>query len=156
MCRASCCFVVLYIKALYLAQLTGSCWDANAFIDMDNHVPVYNQGYREVMCTNLHTGWSHYQHQSNIGISFFPRNTQNKHLFCWCLRKRCWVCLYTGVNIDGLVHERCNSSVFAMELHLSCTNPCICHTELDYLHKKIYHRDFLSFLVLWHRYKSSW
>ena len=29
-------------------------------------------------------------------------------------------------NIDGLVHERRNSSAWAMELHLSCTNPSIC------------------------------
>ena len=29
--------------------------------------------------------------------------------------------------IDGLVQERRNSSALAMELHLSCTNPLICH-----------------------------
>ena len=27
--------------------------------------------------------------------------------------------------IDGLVQERCNSSVLALELRLSCTNPMI-------------------------------
>ena len=29
-------------------------------------------------------------------------------------------------HIDGLVQERCNSSVLAMELRLSCTNPSKC------------------------------
>ena len=29
-------------------------------------------------------------------------------------------------HFDGLVQERCNSSVLGMELHLSCTNPSIC------------------------------
>ena len=28
-------------------------------------------------------------------------------------------------HLDGLVQERCNSSVLAMEFHLSCTNPSI-------------------------------
>ena len=32
----------------------------------------------------------------------------------------------TKGKIDGLVQERCNSSVLAMELRLSCTNPSKC------------------------------
>ena len=36
----------------------------------------------------------------------------------------CYVYKYT-YNIDGLVQERRNSSVLAMELHLSCINPLI-------------------------------
>ena len=34
-------------------------------------------------------------------------------------------CLSIIANIDGLVQERRNSSVLAMELRLSCTNPSI-------------------------------
>ena len=30
------------------------------------------------------------------------------------------------LHFDGLVQEKCNSSVLAIELHLSCTNPSIC------------------------------
>ena len=30
-----------------------------------------------------------------------------------------------NIHVDGLVHERCNSSALAMELRLSCTNPSI-------------------------------
>ena len=33
---------------------------------------------------------------------------------------------FYGVYIDGLVQERHNSSVLAMELRLSCANPSIC------------------------------
>ena len=34
-------------------------------------------------------------------------------------------CGYSKNHLDGLVRERCNSSVLAMELHLSCINPSI-------------------------------
>ena len=34
---------------------------------------------------------------------------------------------WINLHIDGLVHERCNSSALAMELHLSCTNLSICN-----------------------------
>ena len=30
-------------------------------------------------------------------------------------------------HVDGFVQERCNSSVLAMELHLSCTKPSLCN-----------------------------
>ena len=33
--------------------------------------------------------------------------------------------------LDGLVQERCNFSVLAMELHLSCTNPLNCKLETN-------------------------
>ena len=33
--------------------------------------------------------------------------------------------VYGRPHIDGLVQERCNSSVLAMELHLSCSKPLI-------------------------------
>ena len=33
-------------------------------------------------------------------------------------------------HFDGLVQERCNSSALAMELHLSCTNPSICKSDV--------------------------
>ena len=35
--------------------------------------------------------------------------------------------LYADIHIDGLVQEKCNSSVLAMKLHLSCTKPLICY-----------------------------
>ena len=45
----------------------------------------------------------------------------------WCLL--CFILLWLGINIDGLVQERCKSGVLAIELRLSCTNPLRC----DYL-----------------------
>ena len=47
-------------------------------------------------------------------------------LFCTCPFK-CRVCPKNCAHdFDGLVQERRNSSVLAMELRLSCTNPSIC------------------------------
>ena len=40
--------------------------------------------------------------------------------------------VFGGAYIDGLVQERRNSSVSAMELHLSCTNPSI-YTALKWV-----------------------
>ena len=40
--------------------------------------------------------------------------------------------------IDKLVHEICNSSVLAMELHLSCTKPVICTAPEMLIHRNIY------------------
>ena len=37
-----------------------------------------------------------------------------------------WMPQNTCEDIDGLVHERCNSSALAMEFSLSCINPLIC------------------------------
>ena len=36
-----------------------------------------------------------------------------------------WYVFFVFFYIDGLVQERRNSSVLAIELHLSCTNPLI-------------------------------
>ena len=46
-----------------------------------------------------------------------------------------WEFLFLGTielilhNMDGLVQDKCNSSALAMELHFSCTNPSICHSN---------------------------
>ena len=47
---------------------------------------------------------------------------------------RAW-CAFYIYHVDELLHERCNSSALAMELHLSCTNPLMWwyHRNLDYL-----------------------
>ena len=67
------------------------------------------------------------------------------HLFLWNKWFRVWVLIVylfytvlyailhftepnsikTWLHADGIVHERCNSSVLAMELCFSCTNPLI-------------------------------
>ena len=38
--------------------------------------------------------------------------------------------------IDGLVQERRNSSVLAMELRLSCTNSSKCYSNISSIHEK--------------------
>ena len=38
---------------------------------------------------------------------------------------------YTNLQIDGLVHERHNSSAVAMELRLSCTDPLSCFLQIQ-------------------------
>ena len=42
-----------------------------------------------------------------------------------CRPLRCTHEDFFTLHLDGLVQERCNSSVLAMELRLSCTNPSI-------------------------------
>ena len=52
-------------------------------------------------------------------------------LFVWQLRRinPVFYMMITCLDIDGLVQERCNSIVNALELHLSCTNPSICYQQ---------------------------
>ena len=40
--------------------------------------------------------------------------------------------LHDDTDVFGLVQERCNSSALAMELHLSCINPCMPTLILQY------------------------
>ena len=50
--------------------------------------------------------------------------------------------------IDGLVQERRNSSVLAMELRLSCTNPSICSVECVSKNNSILSIIFLCYMGL--------
>ena len=51
-------------------------------------------------------------------------------------------CLY----IDRLVHERCNSSAFAVELRLSCTNPSI-YEQHCLIHIYLYFDEFKQYCL---------
>ena len=59
--------------------------------------------------------------------SEFPRGWQpcNLKLKWQVLTKCCPSSANVGEHMNGLVHEKHNSSVLAIELHLSCTNPSI-------------------------------
>ena len=51
--------------------------------------------------------------------------------------------IHSLVYIDGLVQEGCNSSVLAMELHLSCTTPSICIDFLSWIMNMLTHCDLV-------------
>ena len=54
------------------------------------------------------------------------------------------LCYNDETGIDGLVQERRNSSVLAMELHLSCTNPSDYDTSWDKMSPATFRTHFLS------------
>ena len=53
-------------------------------------------------------------------------------------------------HIDGLVQERHNSSVLAMELRLSCINPSICHWSLLLSKGPIDNKSASGPVMVWH------
>ena len=63
-----------------------------------------------------------------LGKGVLSRESFNIHIDGFLYRSRGY-CLgsHFNIHIDGFVQERCNSSALAMELHLSCINPSICH-----------------------------